>query len=862
MADFVAVIRRAVDGLASNTPEMRVRVYEKARGAVQRQLENMKPRPSDDMLRRQLEKLDAAIAEVEAEHAEALPPLDEAAAVPVADVYAAPQEPPAAAPPEYRAAEEPVEEQPLDEPVQPAAAEPLLERYDAAAEAGEVEPQADPQSDFYETAPAPAEDYPAYEAAPEPVAAEEPVYHEPAEEPETMRGEEPLPIGEDPWQPQAPEPAFADAPHTDGSPAEDVSVFAEPGGYEPASDASQSDLTADIDTRRSTSTYGAPAWPDAPSTTPVMAGDPFAEDDGRLDDEPVAANGQGADDWYMPSADVDHRGLDQPHNDSVPAADATADDWTLTNDQYGAPETRSSSDEAFFDDRLGGQDRASLDSGSSAELVSAHFDEEQHAAANAKMPPVSDLPDFGVEPSVAPVAAAVGAGAYARSASPEDDLLADYLQAPQPTAKIAPTPAAADDPWNDLEELIGYDRNAAAAGVVGANGGHGAPASAVDAQADKEELDALMAAPTAARAYRVTPKPKRNYAAILLAIVGLLLLAGGGYAIWMNRDALDQVVGEVTGPSGTETATAPASNTAAPATTTTTPNTTQPAAQPPATTPAQTAPAAGAAPAAAAATTKFTQRLLSNGTEVDDGAGGPSAGAPGQSVAQLNAPPADGAAAPAAGPVTAPAAAATDAAPQQVPSANPADAAAVTGEKIFLYEERIGQSSPTAVEGSVSWSLQKENGENGRPESSVQGRISIPGRGMTALVTFKRNTDGSLPASHLVEFVFSLPKDFEGGAIDSVQRISMKQTEQDRGDALIAVPAKITPDFHMIALNDFPDARARNLELLRTRNWIDVPLIYNTGRRALLTLQKGPEGTTAFEEATREWQALSPPQGQ
>lgn len=78
MADFIAVIRRAVDGLSNNTPEMRARVYEKARAAVVRQLENMSPRPPEHMLQRQLDKLDAAIREVEAEHADALPPLDNA----------------------------------------------------------------------------------------------------------------------------------------------------------------------------------------------------------------------------------------------------------------------------------------------------------------------------------------------------------------------------------------------------------------------------------------------------------------------------------------------------------------------------------------------------------------------------------------------------------------------------------------------------------------------------------------------------------------------------------------------------------------------------------------------------------------
>ena len=80
MADFVAVIRRAVDGLTDNNPEMRVKVYDKARGAVRRQLEAMNPRPPEEMLQRQLDKLESAIVEVEAEHSEALPPAEAAEA--------------------------------------------------------------------------------------------------------------------------------------------------------------------------------------------------------------------------------------------------------------------------------------------------------------------------------------------------------------------------------------------------------------------------------------------------------------------------------------------------------------------------------------------------------------------------------------------------------------------------------------------------------------------------------------------------------------------------------------------------------------------------------------------------------------
>jgi len=157
---------------------------------------------------------------------------------------------------------------------------------------------------------------------------------------------------------------------------------------------------------------------------------------------------------------------------------------------------------------------------------------------------------------------------------------------------------------------------------------------------------------------------------------------------------------------------------------------------------------------------------------------------------------------------------------------------------------------------SVTWTVQEDKGDDGKPSPSIQGSINVPERGMTALITFKRNTDPSLPASHLIEIVFSLPPNFEGGAIDSVQRVAMKATEQDRGDPLVAVPAKITDDFHMVALNDFPDARKTNLDLLRSRNWIDIPVTYRNGRRALLTMDKGQTGTDAFNKVIGEWAAI------
>ncbi|HWU60543.1 MAG TPA: hypothetical protein VN112_00830, partial [Ensifer sp.] len=180
MADFIAVIRRAVDGLSDNTPEMRVRVYERARSAVQRQLDNMKPRPADDVIARQLEKLDDAIATIESEFSGAPAP---AAVIPAAPEPEPVEEvaPPPPAPPQPEPEPEPQPE-PEPEPApryvapEPVAHEPpaFLRREPAPV----VVERPKPEPEF---TPAPQPET-KFEAAPQPVFVE-PVADEPEEGP-------------------------------------------------------------------------------------------------------------------------------------------------------------------------------------------------------------------------------------------------------------------------------------------------------------------------------------------------------------------------------------------------------------------------------------------------------------------------------------------------------------------------------------------------------------------------------------------------------------------------------------------------------------------------------------------------------
>ena len=69
MADFVAVLKKTLDGLSEATPQMREKVYEKARLTIAGKLAAMSPQPPAIVVGRQKRALEDAIAEIEKEFA-------------------------------------------------------------------------------------------------------------------------------------------------------------------------------------------------------------------------------------------------------------------------------------------------------------------------------------------------------------------------------------------------------------------------------------------------------------------------------------------------------------------------------------------------------------------------------------------------------------------------------------------------------------------------------------------------------------------------------------------------------------------------------------------------------------------------
>ena len=145
------------------------------------------------------------------------------------------------------------------------------------------------------------------------------------------------------------------------------------------------------------------------------------------------------------------------------------------------------------------------------------------------------------------------------------------------------------------------------------------------------------------------------------------------------------------------------------------------------------------------------------------------------------------------------------------------------------------------------------NGRGQPPELAVRADVEVPERKLTMTWSLRRNTDKSLPATHTVEIIFRLPPDFPSGGIANVPGILMKQAEQTRGVPLAGLAVKVTNGFFLIGLSSVEAEKERNLALLKERSWLDIPVVYNNNRRAILAIEKGAPGERVFAEAFNAW---------
>ena len=192
--------------------------------------------------------------------------------------------------------------------------------------------------------------------------------------------------------------------------------------------------------------------------------------------------------------------------------------------------------------------------------------------------------------------------------------------------------------------------------------------------------------------------------------------------------------------------------------------------------------------------------------------------------------------------------------PDRVGQPSSTEQLAPVAQRVVLYDEDPSDPKGMQYVGSVIWRTEQIKASAGqKADIAVRADVDIPDRKFKMTISFRRNTDSSLPASHTAELTFILPPDFSGGGVGNVPGILMKSNEQARGTPLAGLAVKVTDGFFLVGLSNVDADRQRNLQLLKERSWFDVPLVYVNQRRAIIAIEKGAPGERAFNDAFAAW---------
>lgn len=194
------------------------------------------------------------------------------------------------------------------------------------------------------------------------------------------------------------------------------------------------------------------------------------------------------------------------------------------------------------------------------------------------------------------------------------------------------------------------------------------------------------------------------------------------------------------------------------------------------------------------------------------------------------------------------AAAAIGAATSEVAELNPDGS-----QSLLLEASDDGKTGAVPFSGTVEWSEGKD--ETGLP--TLVGKASIPARNLGVDILIRKNVDSTLPASHLMEISFKVSDSFIGGSVAGLPGVLLKNEELVQGQPLVGASARVVGNSFLFALSASPEDTSANSDLLTSRKWMDLAVIYATGKRAIITLEKDSAAQTMFNEVFQAWSSTA-----
>jgi hypothetical protein len=176
-------------------------------------------------------------------------------------------------------------------------------------------------------------------------------------------------------------------------------------------------------------------------------------------------------------------------------------------------------------------------------------------------------------------------------------------------------------------------------------------------------------------------------------------------------------------------------------------------------------------------------------------------------------------------------------------------------QRAMLYEEnQADPQTPKVTQARAIWRLDNMNIGQGQPlETVVRATVDVPDAKMSLSLLLRRNQDQTLPASHTIELAFTTAPGDPTRTVRDVGLLQFKNEETVRGTPVAGLPVPVKENLFLIGLSNLASDVERNTELMLRRNWIDLPIRFTSGQRAILSFEKGLAGEQVLNEAFRQW---------
>lgn len=158
-------------------------------------------------------------------------------------------------------------------------------------------------------------------------------------------------------------------------------------------------------------------------------------------------------------------------------------------------------------------------------------------------------------------------------------------------------------------------------------------------------------------------------------------------------------------------------------------------------------------------------------------------------------------------------------------------------QRAVLYEGDPANPKGRRSAGTVVWRTEKMLGPGQASELAIRADVEIPGRDMRMTWSLRPNIDRSLTASHIIDIEFELPNSFSEGGVNKLSGVEMRMEEHGTARPLFGQIRTVgIGHFQMVITED--DFYLRNIKLIRKRGWFAIPMVYMSGRRAILEIEK------------------------